>query len=125
MYFPFFSCEVKCGNAALDIADRQNAHSMTLAARGVVELFRLVGRENEVHRQILAFSISHNHDTVHIYGYYPAIDGKDAKYYRCPIHRFDFTVLDGKDKWTAYRFTKNMYDTWVPENYKRITSAID
>jgi hypothetical protein len=27
MYFPFFTCEVKCGAAALDIADRQNAHS--------------------------------------------------------------------------------------------------
>jgi hypothetical protein len=45
MYFPFFTCEVKCGAAALDIADRQNAHSMTLAVRGVVELFRLVKRE--------------------------------------------------------------------------------
>ena len=25
MYFPFFTCEVKCGASALDIADRQNA----------------------------------------------------------------------------------------------------
>lgn len=33
MYFPFLTCEVKCGAAALDIADRQNAHSMTLALR--------------------------------------------------------------------------------------------
>ncbi|KAK0832552.1 hypothetical protein LTS02_018245, partial [Friedmanniomyces endolithicus] len=40
MYFPFFTCEVKCGAAALDIADRQNAHSMAIAARAVVELFR-------------------------------------------------------------------------------------
>jgi len=31
MYFPFLACEVKCGAAALDIANRQNAHSMTLA----------------------------------------------------------------------------------------------
>ena len=33
IYLPFFSCEVKCGAAALDVADRQNAHSMTLAVR--------------------------------------------------------------------------------------------
>ncbi|KAK0256993.1 hypothetical protein LTS00_018251, partial [Friedmanniomyces endolithicus] len=33
MYFPFLTCEVKCGAAALDIADRQNAHSMTLAVQ--------------------------------------------------------------------------------------------
>ncbi|KAL7938441.1 hypothetical protein V8C35DRAFT_288066 [Trichoderma chlorosporum] len=126
MYFPFLACEVKCG--ALDVADCQNAHSMTLAARGVVELFRLVGRESEVDRQILSFSISHDHRSVRIYGYYPVIeskDTKDTKYYRHPIHNFYFTALDGKDKWTAYRFTKNVYDIWMPKHFERIRSAID
>ncbi|KAK4146360.1 uncharacterized protein C8A04DRAFT_25870 [Dichotomopilus funicola] len=61
MYFPFLTCEVKCGAAALDIADRQNAHSLTLAVRAIVELFRAVKREDEVHQQILAFSISHDY----------------------------------------------------------------
>lgn len=51
MYFPFLTCEVKCGAEALDVADRQNAHSMTLAVRAVTELFRAVNREAEVHRQ--------------------------------------------------------------------------
>lgn len=125
MYFPFLACEVKCGAAALDVADRQNAHSMTLAARGIVELFRLVKRENEVHRQILSFSFSHDHRSVRIYGYYPVIDGKETKYYRHPIRTFDFTEIDGKEKWTAYRFTKNIYDTWMPDHLKKICSAID
>jgi hypothetical protein len=49
MYFPFLTCEVKCSAAALDVADRQNAHSMTLAVRGVVDLFRLVKREKELY----------------------------------------------------------------------------
>jgi hypothetical protein len=40
MYFPFLTCNVKCGAAALDVADRQNAHS---------------------YREILAFSILHNY----------------------------------------------------------------
>jgi hypothetical protein len=48
-YFPFLTCEVKCGAAALNVAGRQNAHSMTLAVRGVVELFRLVRREKELY----------------------------------------------------------------------------
>ena len=61
IYFLFLTCEVKCGAAALDIADRQNAHSMTLAVRDVVELFRLGGREKEIHREILAFSVAHDH----------------------------------------------------------------
>ncbi|KIV99010.1 uncharacterized protein PV09_09239 [Verruconis gallopava] len=125
MYFPFLTCEVKCGTAALDIADRQNAHSMTLAVRATVELFRLVGREMELHREILAFSISHDHRSVRIYGHYPVIDGKDTKYYRHPVHTFDFTALDGKEKWTAYKFTKNVYEIWMPNHFKRLCSAID
>jgi hypothetical protein len=125
MYFPFLTCEVKCGAAVLDIADRQNAHSMTLAVRGIVELFRAVKRDDEVNRKILAFSISHDYATVRIYGHYPVITGETVKYYRHPIHKFDFTVFDGKEKWTAYRFTKNVYDTWMPAHFKNICSAID
>jgi len=125
MYFPFLTCEVKCGAAALDIADRQNAHSMTLAVRATVELFRLVSREMELHREILAFSISHDHRSVRIYGHYPVIDGKDTKYYRHPIHTFDFTALDGRERWTAYKLIKNVYDIWTPSHFKRLCSAID
>jgi hypothetical protein len=98
---------------------------MTLAVRGIVELFRAVKREDEVNRKILAFSVSHDHRSVRLYGHYPVISGKDVKYYRHPIHDFSFTALDGRDKWTAYRFTKNVYDTWMPAHFKNICSAID
>lgn len=125
MYFPFLTCEVKCGAAALDVADRQNAHSMTLAVRGIVELFRLVKREKELHREILAFSISHDHRTVRIYGHYPVINEKKTTFYRHPIKTFDFTSEDGKEKWTAYKFTKNIYDIWMPTHLKRICLVID
>ncbi|QVM06646.1 hypothetical protein D8B26_001352 [Coccidioides posadasii str. Silveira] len=125
MHFPFLTCEVKCGEVALDIADRQNAHSMTLSVRGVVELFRAVKRENEVHREILAFSISHDHTAVRIYGHYALVDDDKITFYRHPIHNFSFAALDGKEKWTAYRFTKNVYDIWMPTHLKRICSAID
>ncbi|KAF6804173.1 hypothetical protein CSOJ01_10371 [Colletotrichum sojae] len=125
MHFPFLTCEVKCGTAALDIADRQNAHSGTLAVRAVVELFRLVKREQEINREILAFSISHDHLCARIYGHYPELRGKDTKYFRHPIRKFDFTELEGRDKWTAYCFTKNVYTHWMPTHFKRICSAID
>ncbi|KAI9674984.1 MAG: hypothetical protein M1817_001390 [Caeruleum heppii] len=125
MYFPFFTCEVKCGAAALDIADRQNAHSMTLAVRGIVALYRLVKREEELDREILAFSVSHDHGSARIYGHYPVIDGKDTKYYRYSIREFSFSDLDGKEKWSTYKFTKNVYDNWMPGHLKRIASAID
>lgn len=125
MYFPFLTCEVKCGAAALDVADRQNAHSMTLAVRGVAELFLAVHRGAEVHRQILAFSISHDDQNVRIYGHYPVIDGKNITYYRHKIRNFDLQGQDGEERWTAYRFTKNVYDKWMPSHFERICSAID
>ncbi|KAK5310626.1 hypothetical protein LTR93_011984 [Exophiala xenobiotica] len=125
MYFPFLTCEVKCGAAALDIADRQNAHSMTIAVRSVVELYRAVKREKELNQEILAFSISHDHRTVRIYGHYAVIDGNKTTFYRHPIKTFDFTSEEGKDKWTAYKFTKNVYEVWMPIHLKRICSAID
>jgi len=84
-----------------------------------------VKREKELDREILAFSISHDHTSVRIYGHYPVIKGDKTTFYRHPIHKFDFTALDGKEKWTAYKFTKNVYDTWMPIQHKRIRSAID
>jgi hypothetical protein len=96
-----------------------------MAVRGVVELLRLVKREKELHREILAFSISHDHRSVRIYGHYPVIEGEKTTYYRHPIHTFDFTALEGKEKWTAYKFTKNVYDVWMLAHFKRLCSAID
>ena len=125
MYFPFLTCEVKCGAAALDVSDRQNAHSMTIAVRAVVELYRAVKREKELNMEILAFSISHDHRSVRIYSHYPVINGKKTTYHRHPIREFSFVEMDGKEKWTAYKFTKNIYDAWMPTHHKRICSAID
>ncbi|OAX79028.1 hypothetical protein ACJ72_06654 [Emergomyces africanus] len=125
MHFPFLTCEVKCGEVALDIADRQNTHSMTLAVRAVVELFKLVKREKEIDREILAFSVSHDHTAVRIYGHYAILEGEKTNFYRHSIHKFDFTALDGKEKWTSYKFTRNVYDIWMPTHFKRICSAID
>ncbi|KAK3364944.1 hypothetical protein B0T24DRAFT_652203 [Lasiosphaeria ovina] len=123
MCFPFLTCEVKCGES--EIARRQNAYSMTIAVRAVVSLFRLVRREEEVDRQILAFSLSHNEECVNIFGHYAVLDGKDTKYYSHHIRYACFTNLDLVDRWTAYQFVKNVYETWAPEHLARLRSAID
>ncbi|KAG5980919.1 hypothetical protein E4U55_003476 [Claviceps digitariae] len=125
MYFPFFICEVKCAAAALDVADRQNAHSMTLAVRAVTEVSRTVKREDEFSRQILAFSTSHDHRSVRLYGHYAVFNSGDTTFHRYTIHTFDFTSLKGKDRWTAYRYTKNIYDSWMPTHFAKICSAIN
>ena len=62
---------------------------------------------------------------VRIYGRYPVIDGPKITFYRHPIYTFYFTALDGKETWTAYKFTKNVYDRCMPTHFKRICSAID
>jgi hypothetical protein len=66
--------------------------------RGVVELYRAVKREKELYREILAFLISHDYSTVRIYGYYTIIVEDKTTFYRHPIHKFDFTALDRRDK---------------------------
>ncbi len=53
------------------------------------------------------------------------VRGKDTTYYRHPIKTFDFTSEDGKENWTAYKFTKNLRDIWMPTHLKMICSVID
>ncbi|KAF2863306.1 hypothetical protein K470DRAFT_289097 [Piedraia hortae CBS 480.64] len=60
MLFPFLACEVKGSGGSIRAARCQNAHSMGIAVFGVVNLFRLLGEEETLHRKILAFSIAHD-----------------------------------------------------------------
>ncbi len=55
--FPFQTTELKCSNAVLDVADRQNAHSMTVAFRGIANLFRRSGCHEQLDGKIFGFSI--------------------------------------------------------------------
>ena len=34
-------------------------------------------------------------------------------------------ALDGKEKWKAYKFTKNIYNNWMLKHLERICSVID
>ncbi|VUC36990.1 unnamed protein product [Clonostachys rosea] len=126
MYFPFLMCEVGTGSTALDNADDQSAHSTSIAVRAVAELFLAVGRESEVNRKIVAFSVSHDHCSVRIYGHYPVIQNRNIQYFRHPIQEFDFTPTeDGDQRWTAYQFVKNVYERWAPAHLDAICSAVD
>lgn len=120
MFFPCFSCEI----GGFEITRRQNTHNVTIGMRAVVDLFRGVKRESEVHRQILAFSISHDSCEAEIVAHYPVILGETTEFYQQVIASFVFT--DSRfDKWTAYRFTKNMYEVWMPAQFQWICSAIN
>lgn len=124
MYFPFLTYEVKHGNAGLDIADRQNAHSMTIAVRGLVALFRLAKKEQEIHGKILTMSFSFNHRMVRIYGYLPIIKGQDTEVWREEIDAFDFRTRKGKDKWKCLQYSLNALDIGL-QLLEWIRAAID
>jgi hypothetical protein len=68
-YFPFLTFEVKCGTEALDVADEQNAHIMTLAVRAVAELFHTLCCSTEIKHRVVPSSVSQNHRSVRIYGH--------------------------------------------------------
>ncbi|KAL9008777.1 MAG: hypothetical protein Q9173_006130, partial [Seirophora scorigena] len=123
MIFPFLTCEVKCGAITFDIADRENSHNMTVAVRGILELFKLAGREKELDGKLLTFAVSHVHRSVRLYGHYPIIDGsKTTEIYRHAIHIYDITALDGQDRWTTYHFVVAVYNDSLslPEHIRSI-----
>ncbi|PQE33984.1 reverse transcriptase protein [Rutstroemia sp. NJR-2017a WRK4] len=82
-------------------------------------------REEEVRRQLLAFSVLHNERDVALYGHYPIIDKGKTTFYRHTINAFSIWALDGNEKWTAHKFIKNIYDIWMPIHLKRLRSVID
>lgn len=122
MLFPFLTKEVKTGTMGLDTADNQNLHSATIAVRAVVELFKLVGREKELHREIAAFTISHDDQSIRLYAHYPIIDGDKVTIWR---HTADQYYLGPKTKWSTWTFTKNVFDIFSTMHLKRIHSVID
>lgn len=113
MYFLFLTSKVQCGESVLDIANRQNAHSQTIALRGSLALFQLVGRQHELNQEVNSFSISHSDACVKIWGYYAVIHGQDFSFYRHPIAKFDISR------------TEDIYDLWVPGHLLRICYVID
>ena len=69
MHSPFFTFKVKCGAAALDVADCKDDHNVALALRAAAKLFPAVKREGMIHPQTLAFSILQDHRSMPISSY--------------------------------------------------------
>ncbi|PWY84876.1 hypothetical protein BO70DRAFT_313158 [Aspergillus heteromorphus CBS 117.55] len=122
MLFPFFTAELRSSTGSLEIASRKNAHSMTRALRGVVELFKLAGRQDELHRRPLGFSISHDHLRVQIFVHYPVIEDGRTTYHRELLKSFD--LLSREDRWRPYKFVMALYKDWVPTHLELLRSAV-
>ncbi len=49
MYFSFLTCKMKCNVATFNIVNHQNAHSMIIVVRALVQLYKAVKRKKELH----------------------------------------------------------------------------
>ncbi|KAF4546982.1 Hypothetical protein D9617_77g092360 [Elsinoe fawcettii] len=127
IYFPYLTAEVKCGRQGLDLAERPNMHSMTVAMRGVVDLYRRAGRTEEVHRRVLGFTISHDDAIERIHAYYPEINGDETTYWRKVIKEFAIGSHNGEQRWASYRFTLNVCEIFalrLLEQLKRVINEL-
>lgn len=123
MFFPFFTCEVKATGVGLEVANRQNISSGSVTINALITLYRAAGREKELDKKILAFSISHDDKTFEIYGHYASLETPEQRFYRYSIRRAYFA--EQEDRWTAYRFTRNVYDVFAPIHRKRVCDVLD
>jgi hypothetical protein len=120
MYFPYLTAEIKSEMQALELADRQNMHSMCIALRAVVSLAKEAGSVGlrTVHRRLLGFSISHDHEGFRIYGYYPEIEDGEASFFRWPVAQL--TMRTKEDRWACYRFVENLDREFLPIHTDRL-----
>lgn len=76
MFFSFLMGEVKCGRESLNIADRQNMHSCSVAVRALLRIeqeadkYRREKKIDNLNRQVLVFSISHDQQDARLHGHY-------------------------------------------------------
>ncbi|KAL8704021.1 MAG: hypothetical protein Q9225_008102 [Loekoesia sp. 1 TL-2023] len=110
-------------------AQSQNINNGSIAVDAIIQLYQAAFEESEPDRvqklygKVLAFSVSHDHDSVRIWGHY-AVMQDGLKFYYHEIEVFSLTVRDGRDRNIGYNFTRNIYDTFVPEHLKRIQDAV-
>jgi hypothetical protein len=130
MFLPFLMCEVKCGREGLDIADRQNMHSCSVAVRALLRIEQEADKYRQeirkkaesLSRQVLVFSISHDQQDARLYGHYAIVQGEKWTYYRYPIQKFDLTKKDSL--LAIHNFVRNILKSHLPEHVQRLKDAL-
>ena len=78
----------------------------------------------DIHRTVVAFSISHDHNLVRLYAHYLEIDGEKTFFYRYKIKQLDHSDGCG-ERWTCHTFTCNIYEKFIPVYLVLIKRTID
>ena len=129
MLFPFLMCEVKCGREGLDVADRQNMHSCSVAVRALLRIEQEADKYRQEKKkaeslsgQVLVFSISHDQQDARLYGHYAIVQGENWTYYRYRIRKFDLT--DDNSLLAIHSFVRNILKSHLPEHVQRLRDAL-
>ena len=132
MFFPFLMCEVKCGRDGLDVADRQNMHSCSVAVRALLRIEqeadkyrpekKMEKKTDSLNGQVLVFSISHDQLDARLYGHYATLQGEKWTYYRYRIGRFDLT--NNNSVLAIHNVVRNILKSHLPGHVQRLKDAI-
>ena len=122
MFFLFLTTKIKYNNKIFNIANWQNVYNVVITINVVVELYKLMFHKEKFNWKIFIFSISHNYWTV--YNHYILINEKNF-FYRRLFRNFSIINQNNKNKWIVYKFTRNIYDTFVLIHFEKICNVVD
>ncbi|KAI9893585.1 MAG: hypothetical protein M1814_006381 [Vezdaea aestivalis] len=112
----------------LDIADRQNMHSCSVAVRALLRLegeadkYRSEKLSGTLNGQVLVYSLSHDQQDARLYGHFAVRKGGRWTYRRHRIKKFDVTDLE--DLRSLYNFIQNLLEKYAPDLVKRIQEVL-
>jgi len=138
--FPFLICEAKTGRVGIEQAETQNIHSASIAIRALLDLYvTAFGRSHEKTKglleRVLVFTVTHNNHIVKLYGHYAVertnssgADGDEAtgdfEYFRYDFAMFSLDMFEGRDRFRAYNFVRNVYDKFAQQHLERVRDAV-
>ncbi|KAK6440395.1 hypothetical protein LTR95_003386, partial [Oleoguttula sp. CCFEE 5521] len=85
--------------------------------------------------RILVFTVSHNNRIVNLYGHYAVAsangstsnedeDGGYFQYFRYDFAMFSLSMYEGRERFKAYNFVRNVYRRFAPQHLQRIREAV-
>ncbi|KAL8868960.1 MAG: hypothetical protein Q9174_004632 [Haloplaca sp. 1 TL-2023] len=114
MHFPFLTCMVVGCDDDFEEIDRQNTYCASVAVNSLVRMSMVCELQNQLHGQVLAYSITHSSEWSKVYGHYPLIHVDENGGTRVTFCRYRLLCLPlagdgGATKSQIWRFTRNVY----------------
>lgn len=123
MMFPFYICEAKCFDTSIEESKLQALHGASVVSNTVIELYQKIGAAKELHKRILAFSVSYNQRLVKIFGHFALIDDNKITFHRHRLFETDL-VNDNFHRDKLYHIALSIWEHFFPVHLARIRGAL-